>query len=112
MGCMSAPADPALARVDAFIASHPDYSRDGIDPPGQGATIRVFYARRYDERVVFKVFCDAERKERECFALKHWQSTGLVPRLLWDDDPCMIVMSFVPGDWLHRRRETQREEWL
>ena len=83
----------ALAKVDAFVAAHPGYTRADVEQPGQGATHRVFFARRDEELVVFKVFCEAERKERECFALCHWAQTGLVPALIWDADPRMIVMS-------------------
>jgi len=87
----------ALARVDAYIAAHPAYTRRGVEQPAQGATNRVIFARRDGEPVVFKVFCEVERKERECFALRHWQETGLVPELIWDADPRMIVTSYLPG---------------
>lgn len=91
----------ALARVDAFIVAHPEYTRQGIEQPGQGATNRVVFARRGEDPVVFKVFCEVERKERECFALRHWKETGLVPELIRDQDSRMIVMSHVPGCMLH-----------
>lgn len=99
----------ALARVDAFIAAHPGYSRQGVMQPGQGATTRVLFARRNDKLVVFKVFCDQERKERECFAYRHWQNTGLIPQLLVDVDLTTIVISYVPGVYLHQARETESE---
>ncbi len=59
--------EEALAKVDGFIAAHPEYTRRGVEQPGQGATNRVIFARRGGELVVLKVFCEAERKERECF---------------------------------------------
>ena len=96
----------ALAKVDAFITEHPGYTRHGVRQPGQGATNRVVFARCGDDLVVFKVFCQAERKERECFAFRHWQDTGLIPQLLADVDATTIVMSYVPGVYLHRARET------
>jgi len=99
----------ALARVDAFIAEHSEYSRLGVEQPGQGSTNRVVFARRGDTPVVFKVFCEAQRKEREAFALRHWRQTGLVPRLLWDADPKIIVMSHVPGMYLAQARESDGE---
>jgi Ser/Thr protein kinase RdoA (MazF antagonist) len=95
----------ALTKVDAFIAEHPDYTRQGVEQPGQGATNRVVFARRGDDQVVFKVFCQAERKERECYALRHWRETGLVPELLADIDDTMIVMSHVPGVYLGQARQ-------
>jgi len=99
----------ALAKVDAFIATHSGYTRQGVEQPAQGATNRVVFARRGDGPVVFKVFCNAERKERECFAFNHWQETGLVPELIWDADPRMIVTSYVPGDFLPAAREVDGE---
>ncbi|MBL7200711.1 MAG: hypothetical protein ISS56_11210 [Anaerolineae bacterium] len=47
----------ARTKVDAFIAQHPGYTRDGVQQPEQGATNQVIFARRGDERVIFKVFC-------------------------------------------------------
>ncbi|MBN1809553.1 MAG: aminoglycoside phosphotransferase family protein, partial [Planctomycetes bacterium] len=101
----------ARARVEAFIADHQDaITLEGVRQPGQGATNRVFFARRGDDLVVFKVFCERERKERECFALRHWGRTGLVPGLLWDAGPDMIVTTHVPGDWLWRVRDIEGEQ--
>jgi len=99
----------ALAKVDAFIAQHRDYTRRGVEQPGQGATNRVMFARRGEGLVVFKVFCTVDRKERECFALRHWRETGLVPELICDVDERMIVMSHVPGVSLHDARGTDGE---
>lgn len=105
--------DRALAAVDAFIAEHPGYTRAGVDQPKQGATNRVVFGRRGDEQIVFKVFCEAERKKRECCAYRHWSGTGLVPRLLADVEPDMIVMTHIPGanlGWL--RSVTDDREWF
>ena len=95
----------ALAQVDAFVAARPGYTRRGVAQSGQGATNRVVFARRLGEQVVFKVFCQAERKQRECFAMRHWEKTGLVPTLIWDANPVMILMSYVPGMYLHQAQE-------
>jgi hypothetical protein len=99
----------SLAKVDAFLAEHPGCTRDGVAQPGQGATNRVIFVRRGEELLVCKVFCEAERKERECFGLRYWAGTGLVPRLLWDADPRMIVMSHVPGTFLRESRPVDGE---
>jgi hypothetical protein len=99
----------ALAKVDAFLVEHSGYTRDGVEQPGQGATNRVIFAHRDHEVVVFKVFCEAERKERECFGLRHWAKTGLVPQLLWDVDSRMIVMSYVAGTYLRESRAADGE---
>ncbi|MDP7131267.1 MAG: aminoglycoside phosphotransferase family protein [Planctomycetota bacterium] len=99
----------ALAEVDAFIAENPDYTRQGVDQPGQGVTNWGVFARRDGETVAFKVFCDTERKEREGFAFKHWGPSGLVPRLIYDAGPRMIVMSYLPGTYLPSSREVDGE---
>ena len=87
----------ALTKVDAFIAGHHGYTRDGVEQPEQGATNRVVFARCDGDVVVFKVFCNRERRDREYFALKHWQETCLVPKLIWHADPRMIVTTHIPG---------------
>ena len=102
----------ALEEVDAFIARNPGYRRDGVEQPGQGATNRVVFARRGEELVVFKVFCEEERKERECYANRHWSCTGLVPELIWDASPRMIVMSHIAGRSLGAEREIDEASWL
>jgi hypothetical protein len=91
---MSENPPPWFAR---FSAMHPGYSSDNVAQPSQGATNHVTFLQRDGEIVVAKVFCERERKEREQFALMHWQHTGLVPRIIWQDDPVVIVMSYVPG---------------
>ena len=99
----------AMAKVDAFIAEHAEYTREGLKQSVKGNTNQVVFAYRGDEPVVFKVFCTDERKERECFALRHWHTTGLVPDLIWDADPNMIIMSHVPGTFLGRGDVTDAE---
>ena len=100
----------ALEQVAAFLGAHPEYTREGAPALGQGSTNRVFAARVGHERVVLKVFCEEERRAREGFGLRHWGETGLVPRLLWEDDATLIVMSYVPGMWLQQIREAEGEE--
>jgi hypothetical protein len=103
----------ASARADAFITARPEYTRQGVEQPGQGSTNRVIFARRGEELVVLKVFCEAERKERESFGLRHWRGTGLVPAVLHEDDAALIVMSHVPGTYLAEARAREGEAaWL
>jgi hypothetical protein len=101
--------DKALKVVDNFIAANPEYSRHNIEQPKQGSTNRVIFATRGQDNVVFKICCDNERKERECFGLRYWQDTGLVAKLIWDNDPRMLVMSHVPGTWLPLLRKSEGE---
>jgi hypothetical protein len=104
---MDCPLEVSLARVDAFIAEHPEYSRKDVPACGQGSTNHVVRARRRDEDVIFKLFCEHERKERESYGLRHWRQTGLIAELLWDDASDMVVMSYVPGIWLVQSREQE-----
>ena len=98
-------AQEALTKVEAFIAEHCEYTLQGVKQPGQGSTNQIVFARRGDDIVVFKVFCEEERKERECFGLRHWRETGFVPELICDADPRMIVMSYIPGIHLLSTRQ-------
>jgi hypothetical protein len=102
----------ALTKADAFIAAHAEYTRRGVEQPGQGSTNRVIFARRGEELVVLKVFCEVERKERESFGLRHWRDTGLVPAVIHEDET-LIVMSHVPGTYLAEARAREGEAaWL
>jgi hypothetical protein len=97
----------AMAKVDAFLAAHGGYTREGVAQPGQGATNRVMFARRDGRLVVFKVFCTVERKQREGLGLRHWGPTGMVPELIDDAEPRMIVMGHVPGEYLAEVRRAE-----
>lgn len=107
---MDCQTEDAFEQVDGFIARNPDYTRQGVEQIGeQRSTNRIVFARRGAVPVVFKVFCEEERKERECFGLRHWHGTGLVPDLLCDAGPRTIVISHVPGMYLHQAREAEGE---
>jgi hypothetical protein len=111
MATLSDQADPlttaALSKVDAYIAAHPEYTRQGVPQPGQGSTNRVVFCRLGEATVVFKVFCQRERKQREIFAFHHWQHTGLIPALVDDVDETMLVMAHLPGVYLHQSRQEE-----
>ncbi len=94
-----------LNKIDQFIFEYPEYTREGVDLRPPMGTNRVVFARRGQDKVVFKVFCEEERKERECFALRHWHKTGLVPHIIWDDDPTMVILSWIPGLTMGEARE-------
>lgn len=100
----------ATTKVEAFLRANPKFARDGVEQAVHGGTNRVIFARRGGEVVVFKVFCETERKERECFGLRHWQQTGMVPELIRDVEARMIVMSYIPGLTLSAVREAHGEE--
>jgi hypothetical protein len=99
----------ALARVDRFMAEAGGMTRQGVEQPARGATNRTVFARQGDRIIVFKVFCEPERKERECFGIHHWKETGLTPKLIFDIDSTMIAMSHVPGRGLTESRRSNGE---
>ena len=80
-----------------YAQENPAYALDAVQPAARGQANCVAFGRRGEERVVFKSFCEAARKEREAFALRHWAATGLVPELLDETDE-LVVMSFVEGE--------------
>jgi len=92
----------AQKKINTFISQHPEYTQEGVNQPQLGNTNYVAFARCNQELVVFKVFCEKERKSRETFAITHWQQTGLVPKLVADVDEEMIVISHIPGRWWGR----------
>src|SRR5215213_2785272 len=86
----AAMAQQAWPVVERFIQAHPQYT---IDPDQAGSasnTNYVIFGHRGEhwaeeggeQRVVFKYFCEDERKARELFALHHFADTGVVPQLL------------------------------
>ena len=89
--------------VEAFVASHPEYSIAPSQSGSQSVTNYVIFGERgteAKEQVIFKYFCEDERKDREVYALYHFASTGVVPRLLFESGPRLIVQSYVPGRWI------------
>lgn len=106
-------AKEGAAPLLGYLAAHPEYNLDGLPQPAQGATNLVLIAGSEGQRVVLKLFCRAERYERERLAMEHWAETGLVPRLLDEQAPRLLVMSYLPGDMLHVVRAQEGEQaWL
>jgi hypothetical protein len=89
----------AYPAVEQFIARHPEYTLDPNQSGNQSATNYVIFGHRGQEQVIFKYFCEDERKEREVYALRHFGETGFVPQLLEDVDKRLIVQSRIPGSW-------------
>lgn len=102
-------AQQARDKVDAYIALHPEYTTQDVEQPGQGSTNHVVFAKTKGKLVVFKVFCEIERKQRECFALDHWADTGLIPLHLVDAGSDMIVISHIPGHNLYNAHPVDPE---
>ena len=94
----------AYPAVERFLQYHPEYALAANQSGSQSVTNYVIFGRRILERggeqpVVFKYFCQDERKEREVYALRHFGTTGVVPQLLEDYDKRLIVQSRIPGNW-------------
>jgi hypothetical protein len=90
----------AYPAVEQFIAQHPEYAITPNQSGSQSATNYVIFGQRGQEQVIFKYFCEDERKAREVYALRHFAKTGVVPNLLQEHDTRLIVQSRIPGGWL------------
>lgn len=99
----AAMAQMAYPLVKDFIARHPEYAMAPDQSGSHSNTNYVIFGVRASQggavRVVFKVFCEDERKTREVYALHHFAATGLVPTLIAEDGARLIVQSYIPGDW-------------
>jgi hypothetical protein len=94
----------AYPAVKRFLQQHPEYAIDANQSGSQSATNYVIFGRRLldhggEQPVIFKYFCQNERKAREVYALRHFAETGIVPQLLVDYDKRLIVQSRIPGGW-------------
>jgi hypothetical protein len=86
--------------VERFVHLHPEYSIDANQSGSQSVTNYVIFGHRGQEPIIFKYFCEDERKEREVYGLRHFAATGLVPQLLEDAGKRLIVQSWIPGGWI------------
>ncbi|MCC6458569.1 MAG: phosphotransferase [Caldilineaceae bacterium] len=86
--------------VEQFVQLHPEYSIDANQSGSQSVTNYVIFGHRGHEPIIFKYFCEDERKAREIYGLRHFAQTGLVPELLADDGKRLIVQSHIPGGWI------------
>jgi hypothetical protein len=68
--------------VEQFIQEHPQYRVATDQSRSLSNTNYVIFGQQDDEPVVFKYFCQDERKERELFALRHFATTGVVPQVM------------------------------
>ena len=90
----------AIPAVERYVAKYPEYTISPDQTGSAGNTNYVIFGHRYQQPVIFKYFCEDERKEREVFAMHHFARTGLVPKLLADVDTRLIIQSRIPGGWL------------
>lgn len=90
----------AYAAVKQFVAGHRGYNIDADQSGSFSTTNYVIFGARGNDQVVYKVFCEDERKAREIYALNHFRGTGIVPYLLDEDGQRLIVESRIPGGWL------------
>jgi hypothetical protein len=90
----------AYPAIEQFVAQHPGYTIDPDQSGSQSVTNYVIFGHRGKKQVIFKYFCEDERKAREVYALRHFAKAGIVPRLLVDYNTRLIVQSRIPGGWL------------
>ncbi len=94
---MERQAHPVVAH---FVKAHPAYSIDPDQSGSQSVTNYVIFGHRGAQPVVFKYFCEDERRAREVYSLNHFAETGIVPQLLEDDQQRLIVVARIPGAFL------------
>lgn len=111
----------AVPVIERYVQQHPQYTIDADQAGSQSVTNYVIFGRHIaqsgdrqrgdgqhvdrqpsdEQRVIFKYFCRDERKQRELFGLRHFAATGIVPQLLEDVGPRLIVVSHIEGNFLH-----------
>jgi len=87
----------AEREVRAFIANHPDYVLDDVQPAYRGGTNCCTFGRCGQMPVVFKSFTDPPRWRNERACLHHFSPTGLVPDILAEEPDHLIVMTRLDG---------------
>ena len=92
--------DRAIPAINSLVEEHKEYSIDPDQSGSASVTNYVIFGRRGKEQVVFKYFCDEERRRREVYGLNHWTPSGIVPRLYYDDGGLLIVIERFPGSFL------------
>lgn len=90
----------AWPAVERFIQGNPHYTINADQSGSASVTNYVVFGRRGEQPVVFKYFCQDERKEREVFALRHFAEAGVAPQLIEEYDQRLIVVSWIPGGWM------------
>lgn len=93
-------AQQAWPVVERFTQEYPQYTIDPDQAGSASITNYVTFGQWGEQPIVFKYFCQDERKEREVFALRHFAATGVVPQLLAESGPRLIVVSRIPGGWI------------
>lgn len=103
----------ADAHLAEFLAGHPEYRLEEQAPGWLKGTHLVAFGTSHDCPIVFKYYDGDPRKAYEERALRLYQPTGLVPRILASTD-VMLVMERLPGlTLLEREKEltaTERNE--
>ena len=83
----------ALPAIEVFVSSHDGFSIDEDQEGSHGNTNYVAFGHLDSKPVVFKYFFRPERREREVYGLRHWETTGLVPKVVHDDGDHLLVQS-------------------
>ncbi len=97
--------DEGGAAIAKLVEAHPEFAMDADQSGSASVTNYVIFGQCDDEPVVFKYFCQDERRAREIYGLLHWMPTGIVPRLYHDEGLRLIVIERFPGSFLPRPSE-------
>lgn len=89
--------EAAEGAVTAFVTDRPEYAIGADQPVSRGGTNRVTLGVRAGEPIVLKYFPPAWRWQNERFCLRHFATTGCVPRLLDEAPPHLLVIARLPG---------------
>lgn len=81
-----------------FMRAHPEFSVDPQQPAYRGGTNLITMAHRGAEPIVFKYLDNLDRYQNELFCLRHFEKTGLVPRVIATASEKLIVMERLHSD--------------
>jgi len=84
------------------VSAHPEFEMDADQSGSASTTNYVIFGRYNKEPVVFKYFCQDERRAREVYGLVHWAPTGIVSRLYHDEGQRLIVIERFLGSFFAR----------
>jgi hypothetical protein len=83
--------------VGRYIAAHPGSTIDVEQPDYRGGTNRVILGSHNGQPIVFKYFVTAKRWDTERSYLQHFQSTGIVPRVIDAIPERLLVLERIGG---------------
>jgi hypothetical protein len=83
--------------VERYVTEHPGYAIDAEQPEYRGGTNRVILGSHHGQPVVFKYFVTPQRWVNERTCLQHYQSAGIVPRVIDAVPERLLVIERIGG---------------